>query len=244
MRDLNVSRIELDEAWSFCFKKQVRLTPEDGTDKGDQYVPRNCRSCEGDPELSRRQTKPRAYIGLRCRFARASSWFSRDFIGWLELLSRRNRGRFRHRRDLRPNPKALRRTGGCCRGRASLFSGSGSSGKQGPCSRSSAPYLTSYVERQNLTLRMQQRRFSRLSNGFSKKLENHVAAVALYAAHYNLCRVHETLRVTPAMQLGVTDHIWSVGELVDAALAVVPTEPTDMASDRRRRFRVIEGGNQ
>ena len=77
---------------------------------------------------------------------------------------------------------------------------------------------TSYVERQNLTLRMAQRRFTRLTNAFSKKLENHCAAVALYAAHYNFCRVHEALRITPAMHLGVTDHIWTVRELVDAAL--------------------------
>lgn len=76
---------------------------------------------------------------------------------------------------------------------------------------------TSYIERQNLTLRMHQKRFARLSNAFSKKLENHCAAVSLYVAHYNLCRVHETLRVTPAMQLGVTDHIWSISELVEAA---------------------------
>jgi hypothetical protein len=88
---------------------------------------------------------------------------------------------------------------------------------------------------------MQQRRFTRLTNAFSKKLENHEAAVALYVAHYNLCRVHETLRVTPAMQLGVTDHIWSIGELVDAAISVVPTET---APDRRRPFRVIEGGRR
>jgi predicted short-subunit dehydrogenase-like oxidoreductase (DUF2520 family) len=65
---------------------------------------------------------------------------------------------------------------------------------------------------------MAQRRFTRLTNAFSKKLENHCAAVALYAAHYNFCRVHEALRITPAMQLGVTDHIWTVRELVDAAL--------------------------
>ncbi|HEX3665765.1 MAG TPA: hypothetical protein VHU23_11090 [Rhizomicrobium sp.] len=78
---------------------------------------------------------------------------------------------------------------------------------------------TSYVERANLTLRMSQRRFTRLTNAFSKKFEHHEAAVALYAAHYNFCRVHETLRITPAMQLGVTDHVWSVGELIDAALA-------------------------
>ena len=65
---------------------------------------------------------------------------------------------------------------------------------------------------------MAQRQFTQLTNAFSKKLENHCAAVALYAAHYNLCRVHEALRITPAMQLGVTDHVWTVGELVDAAL--------------------------
>jgi hypothetical protein len=65
---------------------------------------------------------------------------------------------------------------------------------------------------------MQMRRCTRLTNAYSKKLENHRAAVALWIAFYNLCRVHETLRCTPAMALGITDHIWSVGELVKAAL--------------------------
>ena len=88
---------------------------------------------------------------------------------------------------------------------------------------------TSYVERQNLTLRMQMRRFTRLTNGFSKKIENHRAAVALHVAWYNFCRVHETLRCTPAMALGVTDHIWSVSELVDAALAQPGGLPPDIA---------------
>ena len=59
---------------------------------------------------------------------------------------------------------------------------------------------------------MQQRRFNRLTNAFSKKLENHAAAVALYVAHYNLCRVHEALRITPTMQLGVTNRIWTIGD--------------------------------
>jgi hypothetical protein len=70
------------------------------------------------------------------------------------------------------------------------------------------------VERFNLSSRMQMRRFTRLTNGFSKKLENHQAAVGLWIAFYNLCRVHETLRCTPAMALGVTDHIWTIAELV------------------------------
>jgi IS1 family transposase len=72
---------------------------------------------------------------------------------------------------------------------------------------------TSHVERQNLTMRMGMRRFTRLTNGFSKKIENHVAAVALHYMHYNFCRVHQTLRVTPAMEAGIADHVWSVEEI-------------------------------
>jgi IS1 family transposase len=74
---------------------------------------------------------------------------------------------------------------------------------------------TSYVERQNLTMRMSMRRFTRLTNAFSKKVENHAAAVALHFMHYNFARIHQTLRVTPAMAAGVTDHVWEIGEIVD-----------------------------
>jgi IS1 family transposase len=73
---------------------------------------------------------------------------------------------------------------------------------------------TSYVERQNLTMRMSMRRFTRLTNAFSKKVENHAAAVALYFMYYNFCRVHQTLRVPPAMEAGVANHVWSVAEIV------------------------------
>lgn len=73
---------------------------------------------------------------------------------------------------------------------------------------------TSYVERQNLTMRMSMRRFTRLTNAFSKKLENHGHALALYFMHYNFCRVHKTLRVTPAMEAGLADHVWSLEELL------------------------------
>jgi hypothetical protein len=72
---------------------------------------------------------------------------------------------------------------------------------------------TSFVERQNLTMRMQMRRFTRLTNAFSKKIQNQAAAVALHFMHYNFCWVHQTLRVTPAMEAGVANHVWSLEEL-------------------------------
>lgn len=73
---------------------------------------------------------------------------------------------------------------------------------------------TSYIERQNLTIRMAIRRFTRLTNAFSKKLDNHKAACALHFAYYNFCRIHKTLRVTPGMEAGLTDHIWTLRELL------------------------------
>ena len=73
---------------------------------------------------------------------------------------------------------------------------------------------TSYVERQNLTMRMSMRRFTRLTNAFSKKVENLEAAVALHFMWYNFGRVHQTLRVTPAMEAGVSDHVWTLDEIV------------------------------
>jgi len=73
---------------------------------------------------------------------------------------------------------------------------------------------TSYVERQNLTMRMHMRRFTRLTNGHSKKIENHCYAVALHYMYYNFCKIHQTLRVTPAMEAGLTDHVWAIEELV------------------------------
>ena len=72
---------------------------------------------------------------------------------------------------------------------------------------------TSFVERQNLSMRMSIRRFTRLTNAFSKKIENHAAAVAIWFMYYNFCRVHQTLRVTPAMESGLSNHVWTIAEL-------------------------------
>ncbi len=78
-----------------------------------------------------------------------------------------------------------------------------------------------------------------MTNGFSKKLENHTAAVALYMSHYNFCRVHETIRVTPAMALGVTDHIWTIGEWIEAATADTTPGLEDKPAGH---YWVIDGG--
>jgi IS1 family transposase len=106
---------------------------------------------------------------------------------------------------------------------------------------------TSYVERFNLSSRMSIRRFTRLTNGFSKKLESHAVAVALWVSFYNLCRVHESLRCTPAMALGVTDHIWTIAELIQAALEPSDTPPLPRSTNELTlrpappKFRLIVG---
>jgi hypothetical protein len=89
---------------------------------------------------------------------------------------------------------------------------------------------TSYVERQNLTMRMGMRRFTRLTNGFSKKLDNHSHAISLHYMHYNFCRPHQSLRLqdekgqkgiqrTPAMACKLTDHVWSIEEMIEAVIS-------------------------
>ncbi len=81
---------------------------------------------------------------------------------------------------------------------------------------------TSFVERHNLTMRMGMRRFTRLTNGFSKKIENHAAMVAIHAVYYNFARIHKTLRITPAMAAGLSDHVWSLEEIVMMADSYLP----------------------
>ncbi|HEX8817731.1 MAG TPA: IS1 family transposase [Terriglobales bacterium] len=89
---------------------------------------------------------------------------------------------------------------------------------------------TSFVERQNLSMRMSIRRFTRLTNAFSKKIENHAAAVALWFFYYNFCRIHSTLRVTPAMEAGVSDHIWSLEEMC----TLLPIAPSSSRSIEKK----------
>jgi hypothetical protein len=90
---------------------------------------------------------------------------------------------------------------------------------------------TSYAERQNLNIRMHTRRFTRLTNAFSKKVENHAHSVALFAMYYNFVRIHKTLRVTPAMAAGVTNHLWEIGGIVDV---LEKWEAAQLISERQK----------
>jgi IS1 family transposase len=95
---------------------------------------------------------------------------------------------------------------------------------------------TSYVERQNLSMRMGMRRFTRLTNGFSKKFENHAHQIALYFFHYNFCRVHKTLRVTPAMEASLTDHVWTLEELC----GLLPEKKPNARADKEMIAKALE----
>jgi hypothetical protein len=101
-------------------------------------------------------------------------------------------------------------------------------------------FSTSCVERQNLSMRMGMRRFTRLTNGFSKKFENHAHQVALYFFHYNFCRVHTTLRVTPAMEAGLTDHVWTPAELC----ALLPEKKPNARADKELVLKALQKANK
>jgi IS1 family transposase len=243
MVGLRVSRLELDEIWGYVGKKQRRITKDDGLDKGDQYT------------FVALAASTRAIIaystGKRDRFS------TNDFV---RDLSERVIGRPEISTDgFTPYVSAIRAAFGARADHGQIVKTYSVVNLATPeAARRYSPaevvavsrevvsgtpmhISTSYVERSNLTLRMGCRRFTRLTNGFSKKFANHAAAVSLHVAFYNLCRVHESLRSTPAMALGVADRVWTTGDLVDAALATQPTAPRTTPSHRRRRFRVIQG---
>lgn len=241
MRDLDVGRIEMDEIWSYVGKKQ-KLSGRQGDflQHGDQYVFLGLASS--------------AKTIISYRIGKRTADLTRDFV--MDLRQRVLGAPELSADAWQAYPIAVEMAFGadCTFGtidkhyavsKANEAARRYSPGQVVGVSRrhvvgNPKHICTSYIERQNLTLRMNQRRFTRLTNGFSKKLENHCAAVALYVAHYNFCRVHEALRVTPAMQVGVADHVWTIAELVDAALHGVVAE----APIPRHQFTVIDGGKR
>ena len=237
MRDLQVPILEFDEILGYIGKKQRRTTPEE-TDKGDQYtyiaLDATRKTIVSYMTGKQNETTTRAFVhDVWERIVNRPQITSDGFVPYIEAVAEAfgdgaGFAQLVKHYSAEQAVEAARRYSPARVVRVERMMVSGR-----PDNRRVS---TSYVERSNLTLRMQQRRFTRLTNGFSKKLENHAAAVALYVAYYNLCRVHEALRTTPAMALGVTDHIWTIGELIEAATGPEPE------GRQVGWFRVIDGG--
>jgi IS1 family transposase len=222
VRDLSCSHVEIDEAWSFVGKKERRVKPGDPEEFGDAYIfvgmdanskmiiswrvdKRSAEAADAfvldlrDRVLGRPQITSDGFVPYREAVEKA---FGADVDFAMLIKSYQgdtgNQAQHRYSPGRIRNIEKVRIAGRPDMNRAS----------------------TSYIERQNLTLRMHIRRMTRLTNAFSKRLRNLKAAVALHFAHYNFCRVHETLRMTPAMAAGLTDHVWSVAELLAVVLGL------------------------
>src|ERR1700688_2957306 len=234
MVGVRVGRIELDELWAYVGKKQRRVTRQDGAHVGDQYTFMALASASKAILAYRTGKRDGAntealVFDLRERVL-GSPEISTD--GWTHYTTA-IRSAFGNRIAHGVISKTysvvdLRKDAAHRYSPAAVVAVS-----RDVVSGVPAEISTSYVERQNLSVRMACRRFTRLTNGFSKKLENHAAAVSLYVAHYNLCRVHEAHKTAPAVDLGLTDHVWSIGELLDEAIATQPITPETTGPARR-----------
>lgn len=242
MVGLRVGRIEMDELWQFVGKKQKRTKAHETT-KGDQYtfiaLASAARAIIAYRTGKRHGSTTDEFVqDLRERVLGAPEISTDGFVPYQPAIRDAFGGRAAHGVINKTYAVVdLRRDAAHRYSPAQVVAVA-----RDVISGVPTEISTSYVERSNLSIRMASRRFTRLTNGFSKTLDNHAAAISLYVAHYNLCRVHESLRHTPAMALGIADRVWSIGDLIEAALATQPIEPVTTAPDRRRRFRVIEGG--
>lgn len=216
IRNVKSKRIQCDEIWSFVYAKQKNVTPEiaSKTWAGDIWT---WTAIDADSKLA-------IAWALGGRDAMTAKHFIED-------LAARLAGRVQLTTDgHRPYLEAVEGAFGADVDYAmlvKLYESAQDETRYSPPKCVSceshrvsgnpdpAHISTSYVERQNLSMRMQMRRFTRLTNAFSKKAANHSAAVALYFAYYNWVRIHQTLRVTPAMQAGLTDHLWTIEELLE-----------------------------
>ena len=213
-RNLKLSKIQCDEIWSFVGCKQKNLK-EGSKNRGDVWT---WVALDADTKLV-----PCWYVGTRDGMA--AYHFIHDLKS--RLSTRVQLTTDGHKAYL----YAIEDAFGSEVDFAQLVKIYGDAGQQGEVRYSPAectgakknvvsghPDLahvsTSYTERQNLTMRMSMRRFTRLTNGFSKKVENHEHSIAIHYMYYNFCRIHQTLRVTPAMEAGIADHAWDLAEVV------------------------------
>ena len=239
VRDLDIVELELDEQWSYIAKKQAKVDEtKDPVEYGDSYtyiaLARTKKLIVSYRVGKRDEADTKAFIAdLRARLVTIPQLSTDGWQSYPVAVGQSFGGSVNHA-VINKNYKA-----GAGRGRRD-----GEFDKYAPAAvdfvtksvAHGAPNLdrasTSHVERFNLTTRMHIRRFMRRGNAFSKKLDHHRAAVSLHVAWYNFCRVHESLRITPAMEAGITDHVWTVEELVTRAFSAEPCavpEPKPLA---------------
>lgn len=239
---LRVGQIQIDELWAFVGKKQRRLRPSDPPERGDCYtfiaLDALGKSILAYQTGKRDGDTAREFLtDLRARVIGAPMLSSDAFAPYQNLVAEIfgdevHYGQIVKRYIGEPHRDAARR----------YSPGIVIDVERTKLLGQPPEHLigTSHIERLNLTVRMRQRRFTRLTNAYSKKVENHAAAVSLFVAHYNFCRVHETLRVTPAMELGLSDRAWSTSALIKASEVALATPIGRQVG----RFRVIDGGAQ
>jgi IS1 family transposase len=219
IRNVEVRDVECDELWSFIGKKQKRVRPEDDQNLGDAYtfvaIERHTKLVLNIAMGKRDQYTTNAFVeGIRHATARTPFQITTDgFTPYKYAIPTTLHDRLTGFAQLIKVYRAV------SEGEGRYSPAEVASTETVPVFGQPDPerICTSIVERNNLSTRMGLRRFTRLTNAFSKKWENHWAAVACWFAFYNFCRSHKSLRMTPAMAAGITDHIWSVRELLEAA---------------------------
>lgn len=221
MRGLQVNLIEMDELWAYIGKKQKRLTAADDPEKGDCYTfiaMDATRKAILSYVVGKRDGENTVAFchDLRARVVGSPQISSDAWRAYADAIEQAF-GSECHYAQIHKSYQGEPPVNAARRYSPGWVVGVHKQWIAGQPAKSKVS--TSHIERQNLSARMQMRRFTRLTNGFSKKYRSHVAAVSLYVAHYNLCRVHEALRMTPALAIMATDHVWSVAELVATALA-------------------------
>jgi IS1 family transposase len=231
VRNVKASRVQVDEIWSFTYAKQRNVaTAKAAPDQaGDTWT---WTALDADSKMivsylvGGRDAEYAMWFmdDLRARLANRVQLTSDGHRAYLEAVE----GAFGDDVDYAQLIKMYGPTI-TAPGRYSPAQCTGSKKVRVTGSPNIADVSTSYVERQNLTMRMHMRRFTRLTNAFSKKVENHAHAVALHMMYYNFVRIHKTLRVTPAMAAGVTDRLWEIADIAklveDAEGAPKPRRP-------------------
>ncbi len=217
IRNVPVKDVQADEIWSFIQKKEKQCGPDDDPNFGDAYcfvaIERNTKLVLNFALGKRDQATTDAFIeGLRLATSAKEFQATTDgFICYTSAMENTLSDRVNYAQLIkvyRATPEGERRYSPAEVVSTETVIGIGNPDPKRIC--------TSHVERQNLSMRMGIRRFTRLTNAFSKKWENHWAAVCVWFAFYNFCRIHQSLRITPAMAAGITDHVWELKELVSS----------------------------